>query len=70
MDLFHAIFVDPFAQMVSAPDLTRESWQAAVSDVDIASVVREGKGKMPKFDRLPDVVLRGLVARIRSTRSR
>ncbi len=32
------------------PISPRESWQAAVSDVDIASVVREGKGKMPKFE--------------------
>jgi cytochrome c oxidase cbb3-type subunit 3 len=60
----------PSGPMMATPDLTREEWQVAASDLDIASVIRSGRGKMPKFDLLPDVVLRGLVARIRSTRGR
>jgi hypothetical protein len=56
--------------MVSAPDLTSDQWQAKVSDLDIASAIHAGRGKMPKFDLLPDVVVRGLVLRIRSMRNR
>ena len=52
-------------QMVHAPDLTREEWQSKVSDTDIAAVIKNGKGKMPKFD-MPDPVIAGLVARVRA----
>jgi mono/diheme cytochrome c family protein len=50
--------------MVQAPDLTRPEWQSKVSDADIATVIKGGKNKMPKFD-LPEPVVLGLVARIR-----
>jgi len=60
----------PSGPMIATPDLTREQWQATVSDLDMTSVIRSGRGKMPRFDLLPDAVLRGLVARIRSTRGR
>ena len=53
--------------MVQAPDLSRDDWQAKVTDAEMASVIRNGKNRMPKFD-LPEPVLRGLVARIRSLR--
>src|SRR5271165_4875036 len=34
MDLFHAIFVDPFAQMISAPDLLAQTvWEGFVGGV-------------------------------------
>lgn len=60
----------PSGPMVETPDLTREQWQAAVSDSEIVSIIRSGRGKMPRFDLLPDVVLRGIVSRIRSMRAR
>lgn len=55
--------------MLRAPDLTRPDWQDRVSDQDIATIIRNGKDKMPKFD-LPPQVLDGLVKRIRSSRAR
>jgi mono/diheme cytochrome c family protein len=57
----------PMGAMLRAPDLTRDEWQAKISDADIAAIIQTGRNKMPKFD-LPDVVVRGLVARIRSLR--
>jgi cytochrome c oxidase cbb3-type subunit 3 len=57
----------PMGAMMQAPDLTRVPWQAKASDADIAAVIQTGRNKMPRFD-LPDVVVRGLVARIRSLR--
>jgi cytochrome c oxidase cbb3-type subunit 3 len=59
----------PTGPMMKASDLTREEWQASVTDDEIAAVVKNGKGRMPKFD-LPDPVIRGLVGRIRATRGR
>jgi cytochrome c oxidase cbb3-type subunit 3 len=53
--------------MVQAPDLTAPDWQSKVTDEQIASTIKSGKNKMPKFD-LPDPVLQGLVLRIRSLR--
>jgi cytochrome c oxidase cbb3-type subunit 3 len=55
--------------MVNPPDLTRADLQASVSDEDIATIIRNGKNRMPKFD-LPASVVTGLVAKIRSLRSR
>jgi cytochrome c oxidase cbb3-type subunit 3 len=55
--------------MVQAPDLTREEWQAKVTDADIAASIKGGKNKMPKFD-LPDPVITGLVGRVRTLRGR
>jgi mono/diheme cytochrome c family protein len=59
----------PTGPMVKASDLTREEWQARVTDGDIAAVITTGKSKMPKFD-LPPKVVEGLVARIRAMRGR
>jgi len=53
--------------LLRAPDLTRAEWQSAVTDGDLAAMIRNGKNRMPKFD-LPDPVVQGLVARIRSLR--
>ncbi len=55
--------------MVQAPDLSRDDWQAKVTDAEMVATIRNGRNRMPKFD-LPDAVLRGLVARIRSLRRR
>jgi hypothetical protein len=55
--------------MVRAPDLTDGAWQTSITDADMAAVIKSGKNKMPKFD-LPDPVLAGLVAQIRSLRQR
>ena len=58
-----------FGPMVHPPDLTQEDWQTATPDSEIASAIKNGKGKMPKFD-VPDTVVRGLVARVRAARGR
>ena len=49
-------------------DLSDPQWQATVSDADLASSIKNGKNKMPKFD-LPEPVLQGMVARIRMLRA-
>jgi mono/diheme cytochrome c family protein len=51
--------------MVQAPDLTRADWQSKISDVEMVATIRAGRNRMPSFN-LPDPVLSGLVARIRS----
>ncbi|MCL2450055.1 MAG: cytochrome c [Polyangiaceae bacterium] len=55
--------------MLRATDLTNAEWQGRTSDADIASVIKTGRNRMPRFD-LPDAVVGGLVARIRSLRAR
>ncbi len=55
--------------MLHAPDLTLADWQSQVTDAEVALIIKSGKNRMPKFD-LPDPVLQGLVARIRSLRER
>lgn len=57
----------PNGPLVKAPDLTRPDWQAKVSDEEIATRIRAGKGLMPPQD-LPDSTIRALVARIRALR--
>lgn len=57
----------PQGAMFKAADLGREDWQSKVKDDEIAATIRNGKGRMPKFD-LPDEVVRALVARVRSFR--
>lgn len=57
----------PNGPTVKTPDLTREDWQARVTDAEIEERIKTGKGSMPKFD-LPPAVVSGLVARIRSYR--
>lgn len=58
----------PQAPMYKPRDLTDEAWQAATTDAAIETAIREGKGRMPRFDLPPDVV-RGLVGRIRAARA-
>lgn len=59
----------PQGAMVRAPDLSRTDWQDKISDDEIAAMIRNGKGKMPKFD-LPDQVVAGLVQRVRAFRAK
>jgi len=58
----------PQGPMFKAADLGREDWQAKVNDEEIAGVIVNGKGRMPKFELSPEIV-QGLVARIRSFRA-
>jgi cytochrome c oxidase cbb3-type subunit 3 len=51
--------------MVRAPDLSRASFQQDASDDEIAAVIRNGRGKMPAFQKLPPRVVDGLVQLIR-----
>lgn len=59
----------PEGPMVKAQDLTSEDWQKRVDDAQIASSIKNGKGRMPRFDKLPDEVVSGLVLRVRSFRA-
>jgi mono/diheme cytochrome c family protein len=54
----------PQGPMVKAADLSSPTWQASVTDDAIASVIRDGKGRMPSFD-LPSSTVQGLVRLIR-----
>jgi len=59
----------PQAAMFKPADLSKEEWQGKVNDDEIATTIKNGKGRMPKFD-LPDDVVQGLVARIRTFRGK
>jgi cytochrome c oxidase cbb3-type subunit 3 len=58
----------PNGPMVKATDLTQPALQDARTDAQLAAVIVSGKGKMPKFESLPDTVVAGLVQKIRSLR--
>jgi cytochrome c oxidase cbb3-type subunit 3 len=60
----------PQAAMFKPADLTREEWQSKTSDAEIAAAIKNGKGRMPKFEALDDQIVAGLVARIRSLRAK
>jgi cytochrome c oxidase cbb3-type subunit 3 len=53
----------PQGPMFKAPDLS----QSKANDDEIAAIIKNGKGRMPKFD-LDDEVVRGLAGRVRSFR--
>lgn len=55
----------PQGAMVAAPDLTREDFLSRAKDEEIATVIKQGRGRMPPFD-LPPSVVDGLVKRIRA----
>lgn len=59
----------PQGAMMRAPDLTRGEWQDDITDEEMAAIIRKGKNKMPAFD-LPDLVIDGLVQRIRAARAK
>lgn len=48
---------------------TADLARSTLRDEEAAEAIRNGKGRMPKFD-LPDEVVSGLVARVRSLRAR
>jgi cytochrome c oxidase cbb3-type subunit 3 len=54
--------------MVQAPDLTKADWQGKVTDAEMVATIKSGRNRMPAFN-LPDPVLAGLVARIRSLKA-
>lgn len=53
----------PQAPMFKPPDLT----QSKIDDEAIYATIKNGKGRMPRFD-VPDDVARGLVTRVKSFR--
>lgn len=55
----------PKAAESQPADLTRADWQAKVTDAELGASIKNGKGRMPKFD-LPDPVIKAFVARVRS----
>jgi mono/diheme cytochrome c family protein len=54
----------PQAAMTKPRDLTDPGWQATLSDADIASVIKTGRGAMPAFE-LPESTVDGLVRLVR-----
>lgn len=54
----------PQGPMFKPPDLT----QSKSDDETLAATIKNGKGRMPKFD-LPDDVVQGLAARVKSLRA-
>ena len=59
----------PQGAMFKAQDLSKAEWQDKVKDEEVALAIKNGKGRMPRFD-LPDDVVNGLVTRIRSFRGK
>ena len=57
----------PKGALVKAPDLTSSTWLATAKNEDVAALIRNGRGQMPKFD-LPPPVVAGLVAKVRGLR--
>ena len=54
----------PTGPMVGAPDLTSPAMQDRLKDAEVFAAVKNGKGKMPKFD-LPDDVVMALIVKVR-----
>jgi mono/diheme cytochrome c family protein len=54
----------PQGAAMHAANLTNPQWQASVTDVQIATVIRTGKGMMPAFP-LPEGTITGLVRLVR-----
>lgn len=60
----------PQGQMFRAANLADEDFQAKITDQQMATSIHDGKNRMPKFDQLPDPVIKGLVGRVRSFRGK
>jgi cytochrome c oxidase cbb3-type subunit 3 len=56
--------------MNKATNLTEPALLDARTDEQLATVIRQGRGKMPAFASLPPAVVSGLVGRIRALRGR
>lgn len=54
----------PQGPMVKARDLSDPTWQASVSDAQIADTILKGRGRMPPFS-LPPATIDGLVHLVR-----
>lgn len=55
----------PQGPMWNTPDLTAQAWQKETSDEEIASVIVNGRGSMPKFEGLSPEIVSSLVVHIR-----
>ncbi len=55
----------PTGSALKAPDFASAAWQKAATEPAMAQAIREGKGKMPKFD-LPAPVVSALVTHVRA----
>lgn len=58
----------PNGALLHATNLANEAWQNDVSDDRITQAIKEGKGRMPKFD-LPEKALVAVIKTVRSFRS-
>lgn len=54
----------PQSAMFHPPDLTDPERQARISDQQIATLIKQGRGKMPAFD-LPDATIAGVIKLVR-----
>jgi cytochrome c oxidase cbb3-type subunit 3 len=59
----------PSSAMIKARDLSNAEWQASVTDEAMATVIRQGREKMPAFN-LPDSMIQGLIGHIREMADR
>lgn len=59
----------PQGALLRATNFSVPEWQNATSDDQIADAIVNGKGRMPKFEGLPDEVVAELVAHIRKMRT-
>lgn len=55
----------PQGRMLKVPNLARPDFQSSYSDEQIATVIKQGRNKMPAFGHLPPDVVQGLVGYIR-----
>jgi mono/diheme cytochrome c family protein len=55
----------PRGPMLKATNLSDAAWQASVTDEQIATTIKIGRGAMPSFKQLPDVTVANLVKLVR-----
>ena len=55
----------PQGQMLKVPDLVRPELEK-IDDATLMATVKQGRNKMPSFDKLPDKVIAGLVRQVRA----
>jgi hypothetical protein len=55
----------PRGPMLKATDLSSPTWQASVTDQQIAASIKLGKNQMPSFKQLPDATIANLVRLVR-----
>ncbi len=60
----------PSGPMVGAADLWDPKIQDGFTDDQLASIIANGRGRMPAFDDVPPELIQGLVQKVRTFRAR